>query len=102
ANGGALAAALAPLGTPRAGGTSVYVGSPAALEAALGRAPPESGVAAIWAVKDAAGEPALAIAAQDLDAVRALAARGRHYGRWSWLVVGEGGRPKSGRWPSGR
>lgn len=101
ANGDALAAALAPLGTPRAGGTSVYVGSPAALKAALGRAPPESGIAAIWAVKDAAGEPALAIAAQDLDAVRALAARGRHYGRWSWLVVGEGGRPKSGRWPSG-
>lgn len=92
----ALAQALAGFGQPGAAGMPALFGDRAALEAATGRAPPVVGPA-IWIATDASGQDVLAVAAGSLDEAAALLRRARHYGRWSWLVAGEG-RPARGRW----
>jgi len=82
------------------GGLPVLVGSRAALEDRVAMMPPP-GVAAIWATQDTQGRDVIAIHAPDARTVASLVTRSRHYGRWSWLVVQESGRPQRGRWKIG-
>ena len=81
-------------------GLPVLVGSRAALQARVAKMPP-TGVAAIWATQDKQGRDVIAIHAPDARTLASLVARSRHYGRWSWLVVQESGRPQRGRWEIG-
>ena len=81
-------------------GLPVLVGSRAALQARVAKMPP-AGVAAIWATQDKQGRDVIAIHAPDARTLASLVARSRHYGRWSWLVVQESGRPQRGRWEIG-
>lgn len=78
----------------------VLIGDRAALKAIVRDMPPE-GPAAIWATRDQMGRAVIAMTAPDVATLKALSARARHYGRWSWLVVGDRGRPQRGRWPIG-
>lgn len=82
------------------GGLPVLIGSRAALQDRVAKMPP-AGVAAIWATQDNQGRDVIAIHAPDDRTLASLVARSRHYGRWSWLVVQESGRPQRGRWEIG-
>ncbi len=93
-----IAAALRPLGAVASDGFPVLVGGGEALAARLDAAPEGAGPA-IWAARLETGERALAVRAASLDEVNALAGRARRYGRWSWLTLGQDGRPETGRWP---
>ena len=89
------------IGKPNtSGGLPVLVGSRAALEDRVAMMPPP-GLAAIWATQDKQGRDVIAIHAPDARTLASLVARSRHYGRWSWLVVQESGRPQRGRWKIG-
>lgn len=81
-------------------GMPVLIGSRAALQDRVAKMPP-AGVAAIWATQDNQGRDVIAIHAPDARTLASLVARSRHYGRWSWLVVQESGRPQRGRWEIG-
>jgi hypothetical protein len=95
------AAPMPDIGKPQAAnGLPVLVGSRAALKARVARMPPP-GAAAIWATQDRDGRDVIAVHAPNSEAMRGLVTRARHYGKWSWLVVQESGRPQRGRWPIG-
>ena len=81
-------------------GLPVLVGSRFALQDRVPKMPP-AGVAAIWATQDNQGRDVIAIHAPDDRTLASLVARSRHYGRWSWLVMQESGRPQRGRWEIG-
>lgn len=81
-------------------GLPVLIGSRAELQDRVAKMPP-AGAAAIWATQDKQGQDVIAIHAPDAQALASLVARSEHYGRWSWLIVQESGRPQRGRWEIG-